>query len=561
MKPVQLICVSLLCSTLFPGMAAAAQLNSMRCGLQPDGAYRLVLDFDEPPRHELVSSDDGMTQQIKLQGARLDDAKPPIGCDPARIVDVAATASGTADAMLRVRLRTAMNAKLFYLRPFAGRGHRLALDLTPVPAEPSAAAGAPVSAAAIPDATRQEAEIATVDDAAPLSSRARVSPPVPARAPPESSERARGEWRVRGYVGAEARGFLQSAQFPQQKGSGLSLVAEPEFFRVWQDDSLSFRPFVRWDQHDSRRTHADVRELLWTHAGDGWELAAGVGKVFWGVTEAYHLVDIINQTDLVENPDGEQKLGQQMIKVASENDWGTVSLFALPGFRERTYPGVNGRLRPGMVVDTDNPVYLDDRTRWNWDWALRWSHYIDDLDIALAHFHGTGREPTLVPNGGLLTPVYERIDQTSLEAQFTRGDWLWKFEGLRRSGQGTPFWASTAGFEYTLVGVADSAADLGLLTEVMYDSRGNAATTPFNRDVFLGLRWTANDVSGSELLVGVITDWDSSAKVFNLEASRRFGQNWKLQVQARGWFDIPATDPLAGYQDDDYIETTLFRYF
>jgi len=32
---------------------------------------------------------------------------------------------------------------------------------------------------------------------------------------------------------------------------------------------------------------------------DDWELTTGVSKVYWGVMEAVHLVDIINQTDFV----------------------------------------------------------------------------------------------------------------------------------------------------------------------------------------------------------------------------------------------------------------------
>ena len=40
-----------------------------------------------------------------------------------------------------------------------------------------------------------------------------------------------------------------------------------------------------------------------------WSLSIGLGKVFWGVTEFNHLVDVINQTDLVEGIDGEAKLG------------------------------------------------------------------------------------------------------------------------------------------------------------------------------------------------------------------------------------------------------------
>jgi len=54
---------------------------------------------------------------------------------------------------------------------------------------------------------------------------------------------------------------------------------------------------------------------------------------FWGVTEFQHLVDIINQTDLVENIDTEDKLGQPMINLALINDWGTVDLFIMPYFR------------------------------------------------------------------------------------------------------------------------------------------------------------------------------------------------------------------------------------
>ena len=56
----------------------------------------------------------------------------------------------------------------------------------------------------------------------------------------------------------------------------------------------------------------------------------GVGKVFWGVTESQHLVDIINQTDLVENIDTEDKLGQPMLETTWLQNWGatTVLYFA-----------------------------------------------------------------------------------------------------------------------------------------------------------------------------------------------------------------------------------------
>jgi len=69
-------------------------------------------------------------------------------------------------------------------------------------------------------------------------------------------------------------------------------------------------PFVRIDEHDAERSHVDLREFLYTHVGDTWEIRAGLGKVFFGVAESNNPVDIINQRDSVENITTDAKLGQ-----------------------------------------------------------------------------------------------------------------------------------------------------------------------------------------------------------------------------------------------------------
>lgn len=80
-------------------------------------------------------------------------------------------------------------------------------------------------------------------------------------------------------------------------------------------------------------------------------------KEFWGVAEARHLVDIINQTDEVENFDREDKLGQPMINLALINNWGTLDFFLLTGFRDRTFPGREGRLRTFPEIDVGEERY------------------------------------------------------------------------------------------------------------------------------------------------------------------------------------------------------------
>ncbi|HQV22296.1 MAG TPA: hypothetical protein PLJ88_04325, partial [Agitococcus sp.] len=49
--------------------------------------------------------------------------------------------------------------------------------------------------------------------------------------------------------------------------------------------SYKVRLFARYDEQDSHRSYADIREALWTYAHQQWQLRAGIGQVFWGVTE------------------------------------------------------------------------------------------------------------------------------------------------------------------------------------------------------------------------------------------------------------------------------------
>lgn len=375
-------------------------------------------------------------------------------------------------------------------------------------------------------------------------------------------------WDWSGNVAVEGRTFFQSPFDSRQYDNDGSISFEPELAREWNDgrDIFVTRLFGRLDARDDERTHADVREFQWTHVGDGWETLVGVGKVYWGVTEAWHLVDIVNQTDLVENPDAEQKLGQPMAKLSLEREWGTVDLFALIGFRERTFPGVHGRFRTHPRVDTGHALYESGAERKRVDLAARWSHYIGEWDLGVSLFHGTGRDPLFIPtldNRGelVLVPYYELIDQASVDIQATLGQWLWKLEALYRDSDSGGFYAWTGGFEYTLVGIAQTSSDLGLISEALYDQRGDESATPFNHDLFLGVRWTANDEQSTELLAGVIVDWQNGSTLLNIEASRRLGQLWKLSLQSRAWFNVSPKDLQYPFRRDDYLQLELVRYF
>jgi hypothetical protein len=375
-----------------------------------------------------------------------------------------------------------------------------------------------------------------------------------------------------GFAAAEVRFFTEEAAFPEQTDSigSPSLVLQPEYRYTWNAgrDRLTFIPFLRLDATQSSRNHFDLREFNWLHQGTGWDLHIGLGKVFWGVAESRHLIDIINQTDLVENTDEEDKLGQPLLNLNLTKSWGNLSLFLLPGFRERPFIGPKDRLRFLLPVDEDHAVFDSSLEEWHVDVAGRWSRTFGDWDVGIAHFWGTSREPRLVASSNrdgnqVLVPHYDIINQTSLDIQAALGNWLLKLEAMTRGGHSDRFAALVAGFEYTFYQVFGSGTDLGILAEYLYDGReATAPPTPFDDDLFVGTRLTLNDPQSTELLIGAIIDRHTQATLASLEGSRRIGDKWKLEIEARAFLNIPDTDfTLKGISQDDYIQITLARYF
>jgi len=346
-------------------------------------------------------------------------------------------------------------------------------------------------------------------------------------ASPLSQAAQLGPFSFDGSIELEQRLFIDDSTLSEQGNSQSSVRVLSEFFTEWNDgnDRLVIEPFARLDSEDDQRSHTDLRQFLWTHYGDNYEFSAGVGKVFWGVTESLHLVDIINQTDLVENIDTEDKLGQPMLRYSYLSEVGTFEAFILPYFRERTFPGQEGRLNGGILVNQSAAQYLTFET----------------------------------------APFYPQIDQFSTDIQLTTSGWLFKLEAIQRNhsdSQIQDFAAAIGGVEYTIVGLFGSSYDLGLLTEYAWDERGEAGFAFFQNDVFIGARLAFNDVSDSQLLFGYSSDLDNSdSRGLFIEGATRLAPALTLNIEARYFDSDTFTDPLFGLRDDSFIQIGLEYFF
>ncbi len=364
---------------------------------------------------------------------------------------------------------------------------------------------------------------------------------------------------------AEYRYFYDDALFEDQEDHFPSLAIRPEYKIEWNKgyESINFKGFFRLDV-DEERTHWDIREMYYQKAKSNWELSLGLKKVYWGVTESNHLVDIINQTDAVETFDGEEKLGQPMAQFTWITEkFGTFDFFYLPYHRKRTFAGEKGRLRFPTVIDKDDLTYESGAEEWRQDFAFRWKHYFDILDIGISHFYGNGREPLFVFDAtGDINAFYPVINQTGLDLQITHNAFLWKLESIYRHADAQDFFAAVAGVEYTFSNIDGNGLDIGILGEYLYDERDELTLNALQNDIFFGSRIAFNDTQDTSILIGGIADLESSSTIFSLEASRRFGSTWTAEVEARIFNDIDQNELiLSNFREDSFFRISISKYF
>lgn len=355
-----------------------------------------------------------------------------------------------------------------------------------------------------------------------------------------------------------------SADVRQQFLTGL----EAEFTSDFDSDHLigTLLPYGRIASSGGEMNHADIRELNLLYAADDWEAIAGISRVFWGVTESGHLVDIINQTDQLEGFDGEDKLGQPMVRASRLLDQDVLDLYVLPGFRERAFLPSDQPLALPFPIEEDKALYGARNGQQHVDLAARFSGYRGLVDYGLAWFSGTSRDPEfIVQPDGTFRPRYPLINQWGLDVQLTLDSWLWKLEAIHRAFEtealASDFSASIGGAEYTIYELADSLFDLGLLAEWHFDSRDDRTTVPLQNDLFIGMRASFNDTQSSEFLAGVFSDLDDSSGSFRLEASRRVLDDARITLEAQTFLDVDSDNAISYLQDSDFITLSLRLFF
>lgn len=372
------------------------------------------------------------------------------------------------------------------------------------------------------------------------------------------------ESKIAGDLALEHRYFFSEDSPNHSHQNAHTLYGTLFYSHHWDDENKIIRlsPFASLSSPDDERNRFDLREVSFLGIWGDWEVFLGMGKTFWGSVESVHLVDTLNQTDFIQSPQGEEKLGQPQVRLSYLSPWGEFSFFALPYFRKRTFPGSAGRLNTPLSIN-DTALYASGAQQWNFDYAFSWTHSWGDLDFTLHWFEGTERDPVLLLRGQQLFAYYRQSFQAGLNLSYVYQDAIFKAEVLYRNPtQIKEFWALATGVEYTFYNLKDSGLDLGVLLEAIYDERGALSPQGLYRHAFIGIRLNLNNSYDMSFLLAHYYNWKEQRHTQTaLEAQGRIYKNWTWELEIALFYpqkDLSFRDYL---RNDDFIEATLSYSF
>ena len=217
-------------------------------------------------------------------------------------------------------------------------------------------------------------------------------------------------------------------------------------------------PCARLTGRGSDRSHFVIREVHVSFRTGDWDFLIGINKVFLGVAETRHLVNIVNRLDIVEDTDEEGIFWLSMVAVGLEKDWGRLD-FRLPGFQERDFPDWRGRLRAPQSVDENGAILESENGKAFIDVATRYSQDFGDWDFGFSGFprsqpgSAIAIERRRVSPGTELRPHHSGGSRPAIHIGLGSGS-----SRASSTGHGGSFGAMVGGFEYTIFQIADTTS-------------------------------------------------------------------------------------------------------
>jgi len=337
--------------------------------------------------------------------------------------------------------------------------------------------------------------------------------------------------------------------------------------QINRDIDITMSIFGRYHPEADKAWRGDVRELKLSYYASPLEISGGMLMERWGVLEAFSPVDILNPRDRVEDFQGDIKLGVPGGKLSWLLDSGRVDVWLLPYSREERLAEGKDRFRTSAFVPSDAAFENGQNELSS---AVRLSQMLESVEFAVSYYNGHARSPYFTPNldgvGNVITlqPNYAQIKQAGFELLWIRGQMLVKLESIYRSTGGDDFAGLGIGLEREFPRIGSAKSSLTLYGEYYYDGRDLdrvSPLTPFQNDLFLGLRLALNNLSSTEYELRFTRDLDYDSTFWDLRAKTRIDQQWFIEASLYKFVHVDDDPALMSFTSDSRLAINVILGF
>ncbi len=370
---------------------------------------------------------------------------------------------------------------------------------------------------------------------------------------------------ITGHVGLQGERYLQLPHAKHQ--SNMTAFESLELF--YEDDAWQFKTawYAQQDyddfsnKRDNDRTFVRLEELYASYERGDSMLFVGRNIRFWGALEVRNIVDVFNPVDLRSDIFDTDKMGAWNVAYtyySDNSEWSVMVKLYEENHQVAAYPYAYYLFPPFVAYDD---VLQSERSRYRPSIYVSYATSFDweyPLDSAVILENGYDSQRYFLPNSALegsRTVLQEHaylvnkimsyntmvVDATLLKLELL-------YSNVIEDKYISDYYHIGAGLEYTLT-FDEISGDVGLIGEYYrYGTFDNDKFSDldlyetFQNDLFLGVRYTFNDVDDSSLVGGVIRDLAYNEKVYYVEYESRFGDAVRLNL------DYRYIDPSSQYQ-------------
>jgi len=357
------------------------------------------------------------------------------------------------------------------------------------------------------------------------------------------------EVQTEGYVGLDSQIYSQK---DSKHSSSLTLEQQLKLTYEKGDFSSALEVFAQEDYTDisnkknNDRSFVRINEVYAQYEFEEDRILLGKNIRFWGALEVNNLVDTFNIQDGRNDPTRTDKIGAYNFEYThylEESEFSLITKFYEQKRKMSASTYMYSTLQEGEnlnnSLDSEKSLYRPNI-------YLTYNGSLNDeyaIDYAFIYQNGYDSQRYSTKSGSTYTEHVYLVNKFMTYNTLVVDSTLYKIEfayaDVIDDNTVSDYINLGLGVEHTLEHLEDGS-EIGLIGEYYYYNTLNDdklsdidLAQSFQNDLFLGLRYSLNDVSDSSAVGGIILDTQYNEQNYYVEYESRFFDTFKVKVDAR----------------------------